>query len=34
MNLGGLIFMALSWGLIIFLMIYAFGKHFLGKNQP
>lgn len=32
MNPWGAIFMALSWGLIIFLMIFAFGKLFSKKN--
>jgi len=31
MNSWGAIFMALSWGLIIFLMIFSFGKLFTEK---
>lgn len=33
MNVWGAIFMALSWGLIIFLMIYSYGKIFSEKPE-
>lgn len=31
MNVWGMVFMALSWGLIIFLAIYSFAKVLKGK---
>ena len=34
MNIRGLIFMALSWGLIFFLVIFSFVKVFRDKEKP
>ncbi len=33
MNIWGTVFMALSWGTIIFLMIYSFGRILSGRED-
>jgi hypothetical protein len=33
MNPWGVLFMTLSWGLIIFLMVFSFGKLFVQRKQ-